>query len=93
MSKRGSGRESEDAFDDRELINAEFNSMVEGLSLDESAPTTYLDELDAIDRSNRFSPPAIPKRSLMDQLRDSLNAIVRWKNNRNNQHPDDGTAL
>lgn len=93
MSKRGSGRESEDAFDDRELIDAEFNSMVEGLSLDESAPTTYLDELDAIDRSNRFSPPAIPKRSLMDQLRDSLNAIVRWKNNRNNQHPDDGTAL
>ena len=24
---------------------------------------------------------------------DSLNAIVRWKNNRNNQHPDDGAAL
>ena len=93
MSKRGLGHESEDSFDDKELIDAEFQSMVEGLSLDESAPTTYLDELDAIDRSEKFSPPAIPKRSLVNQLRDSMNAIVRWKNNRNNQHPQDGAAL
>jgi hypothetical protein len=93
MSKRESGHESDDAFDDKELIDAEFQSMVEGLSLDESAPTTYLDELDAIDHSNRFSPPTIPKRSLLDQIKDSLNAMVRWKNNRNNQHPDDGAAL
>lgn len=93
MSKRGSGHESEDSYDDRELIDAEFQSMVEGLSLDESAPTTYLDELDAIDRSNRFSPPAIQKRTLLEQFKDSLHAISRWKNNRNNQHPDDGAAL
>ena len=93
MSKRESGHESDDAFDDKELIDAEFQSMVEGLLLDESAPTTYLDELDAIDNSNRFSPPTIPKRSLIDQTKDSLNAMVRWKNNRNNQHPDDGAAL
>jgi len=33
--------------DERELIDAEFESMVSGLSLDQSAPTTYLDELDA----------------------------------------------
>ena len=33
--------------DERELIDAEFESIVSGLSLDESAPTTYLDELDA----------------------------------------------
>jgi carboxylesterase len=33
--------------DERELIDAEFDSIVSGLSLDESAPTTYLDELDA----------------------------------------------
>ena len=93
MSKRGLGHESEDSFDDKELIDAEFQSMVEGLSLDESAPTTYLDELDAIDRSTKFSPPAIPKSSLINQIKDSLNAIVRWKNNRNNQHPGDGAAL
>jgi len=93
MSKRGLGHESEDSFDDKELIDAEFQSMVESLSLDESAPTTYLDELDAIDRSTKFSPPAIPKSSLINQIKDSLNAMVRWKNNRNNQHPDDGAAL
>ncbi len=40
-------------------INAEFESMVEGLSLDESSPTTYLDELDAFEDHNRFTPPAI----------------------------------
>ena len=32
--------------DEQELINAEFESIVSGLSLDESAPTTYLDELE-----------------------------------------------
>lgn len=93
MSKRDSGHESDDAFDDKELIDAEFQSMIEGLSLDQSAPTTYLDELDAIERSNRFSPPAIPKRSFIQQIKDLRNAMVRWKNNRNNQHPDDGAAL
>ena len=40
-----SKRESDGEFDD-DLVNAEFESMVEGLSLDESSPTTYLDELD-----------------------------------------------
>lgn len=39
-----------DKVDDAELINAEFASMVEGLSLDESAPTTYLDQLEYLDR-------------------------------------------
>jgi hypothetical protein len=93
MSKRRSGHESEDSFDDKELIDAEFQSMVEGLSLDESAPTTFLDELDAIHRSERFTPPAIPKKSFIHQVKDALNAMVRWKNNRNNQHPDDGATL
>ena len=39
--------ESTAEADERELIDAEFESMVSGLSLDQSAPTTYLDELDA----------------------------------------------
>ncbi|MBC7464156.1 MAG: hypothetical protein H7227_07845 [Actinobacteria bacterium] len=34
---------------DAELINAEFQSIVEGLSLDESTPTTYLDQLEYLD--------------------------------------------
>jgi len=32
--------------DERELIDAEFDAIVSGLSLDESTPNTYLDELD-----------------------------------------------
>jgi hypothetical protein len=87
-----SKRESSDEFDD-ELVNAEFESMVEGLSLDESTPTTYLDELDAFEDQNRFTPPAIAKKSLKDQVRDALRAITRWKNNPHNHHPDDGAAL
>jgi hypothetical protein len=87
-----SKRESSDEFDD-ELVDAEFESMVEGLSLDESAPTTYLDELDAFEDHNRFTPPAIAKKSLKDQVRDALRAITRWKNNPRNHHPDDGAAL
>ena len=82
-----------DSFDDDELIKAEFDSMVEGLSLDESAPTTYLDEIDAFEDHNRFTPPAIPKRGIKDQVRDAFRAMTRWKNNPHNDHPEDGAAL
>lgn len=41
--------------DERELIDAEFDAIVSGLSLDESAPTTYLDELDSSEKKNRTS--------------------------------------
>lgn len=33
--------------DEKDLIDAEFASIVSGLTLDESAPTTYLDELES----------------------------------------------
>ena len=93
MSKRDQGGDGNfEEFDD-ELIKAEFDSMVEGLSLDESAPTTYLDELDAFEDQNRFTPPAIPKRGLREQMRDAIRAITRWKNNPHNEHPEDGVAL
>ena len=91
MSKREQNGNFEE-FDD-ELIKAEFDSMVEGLSLDESSPKTYLDELDSIEDQNRFTPPAIPKRGLRNHVRDAIQAITRWKNNRRNDHPDDGAAL
>ncbi|MCX6419467.1 MAG: alpha/beta fold hydrolase, partial [Actinobacteria bacterium] len=41
---RGSYEYEED--DERDLIDAEFDSIVSSLSLDESTPTTYLDQLD-----------------------------------------------
>jgi carboxylesterase len=53
-------------FSERELIDAEFDSIVSGLSLDESAPTTYLDELENFSDENRFTPPN-PKWPKYDQ--------------------------
>jgi hypothetical protein len=88
MSKRDQSGD----FDD-DLVNAEFESMVEGLSLDESSPTTYLDELDSFVDTNRFIPPIPPKKSLKEQYRDAKNSVIRWKNNRNNENPEDGAAL
>ncbi|MEY4291563.1 MAG: hypothetical protein RL130_1505 [Actinomycetota bacterium] len=82
-----------DPFDDDELIKAEFDSMVEGLSLDESAPTTYLDELDKFEEQNRFMPPIIPKRGIRDQIRDAKESFTRWKNNRQTFKEDDGSAI
>lgn len=49
--------ESFDEADERELIDAEFESIVIGLSLDESSPTTYLDELERIAEADSFVPP------------------------------------
>lgn len=43
--------------DDSELVNAEFDSIVSTLSLDQSTPSSYLDQLDAIDHSERFVAP------------------------------------
>lgn len=94
MSKRDWGNVGRsDDFNDDDLINAEFESMVEGLSLDESSPTTYLDELDSFVDQNRFTPPVIPKKSFKNQVREAFRAIVRWKDNPRNDHPEDGAAL
>lgn len=43
--------------DDADLIDAEFQSMIAGLSLDESSPTTYLDELDRAQPDDHFEIP------------------------------------
>ncbi len=45
-----------DLDDDTDLIDAEFQSIVERLSLDESSPTTYLDELDRADDEHFVEP-------------------------------------
>jgi carboxylesterase len=54
--------------DERELIDAEFESIVSGLSLDESAPTTYLDELDARPYDPEGFTPPNPKLPAPDQI-------------------------
>ena len=81
-----------DGFDD-ELINAEFESMVEGLSLDESTGSTYLDELEKFEDENRFTPPNPKTESFLDQLKGPKKSFMRWKNNPNSTNPEDGAAL
>lgn len=63
---RGSYEYEED--DERDLIDAEFDSIVSSLSLDESTPTTYLDQLDRsvsveslIERNMYETPNRLPK--------------------------------
>jgi carboxylesterase len=44
-------------FNERDLVDAEFDSIVSTLSLDQSSPSTYLDELDRFEEADRFTPP------------------------------------
>lgn len=71
------GRLNDD--DEQELINAEFNSMVEGLNLDQSSDRTYLDELDEFENSNRgyTNPPELP-RGLHQTTKSILSSIKKW---------------
>jgi hypothetical protein len=84
-------RPGPDEFDEEELIRSEFDSIVSGLSLDESAPTTYLDELDAIQDTSRFIPPNPPRQSPRAMWRAVKGAVNRWFHR--GHHEDDGAAL
>jgi carboxylesterase len=54
--------ESANESDENELINAEFESIVSQLSLDESTPNTYLDELEARGEEHFEHPnPELPE--------------------------------
>ena len=58
--------------DDSDLVNAEFESIVSTLSLDESTPSTYLDQIDAIDDYERFVAPN-PE---LPRIKDKANRIA-----------------
>ena len=85
-----------DEESERELIDAEFESMVAGLSLDESAPTTYLDELDAIDEEDSerslYTFPVSERKSLQEKFTDSIQTFKSWWS-RNNNDEGDGAVL
>jgi hypothetical protein len=70
----------------------EFQSMVENLSLDESTPSSYLDELDAISDSEKFMAPNPTKKSPSQSFRDAISAIKKWKNGKDFRD-DDGVTL
>ena len=79
-----------DDFDEEELIRSEFESIVSGLSLDGSAPTSYLDDLDRIDREG-FDQPNPPKQFPRGFFASAQRAINRWLNR--GYHEDDGAVL
>ena len=65
--------QSGEQYDERDLIDAEFESIVSGLNLDQSTQTTYLD---SIEESTHFSAPR-PRNLVISQAsRFSLAAIV-----------------
>lgn len=71
--------------DEMELINAEFESMVADLNLDQSSPRTYLDDLDEIAEYERaeqqqiFQPPRT-RRGLHGSIEHIKQSITRWWN-------------
>ena len=79
-----------DGFDEEELIRSEFESIVSGLNLDQSAPTTYLDDLDRIDHEG-FVPPNPAPQTPRGFIGSARNAIKSWFHR--NQRDDDGAAL
>jgi len=78
-------------FDEEELIRSEFDAIVSGLSLDESAPSGYLDELDAIEAADRFVAPNPPSQSPRQTWRSIKRAVNRWLNR--GYRDDDGAAV
>jgi hypothetical protein len=65
--------------DDAELVNAEFDSIVSILSLDQSSPSTYLDQLDAIDDSERFVAPNPELPRIKERAnRNAVMALILW---------------
>ena len=79
-----------EGFDEEELIRSEFESIVSGLNLDQSAPTTYLDDLDRVDNEGFVQPNPAPQtpRGFFYSAR---NAINSWFHR--NHRDDDGAAL
>jgi len=92
MSEKSKRDHDPDEANDRELINMEFESMVEGLSLDESSPSTYLDELDNFVDQNKFVAPTPPRKSLADNFKSALTAFKKWKDGKSDRDGD-GVAL
>ena len=87
MSNEKKGPEG---FDEEELIRSEFESIVSGLNLDQSSPSTYLDDLERIDKEGFVQPNPAPQtpRGFIESARI---AMKRWFHR--DHRDDDGAAL
>lgn len=82
--------------DEKDLIDEKFNALVSGLSLDQSSPSTYLDELDRRIYEEHFTPPVPQKMQLRNFFSDCINAFKKWKDNPRSDNSgldDDGAQI
>ena len=82
--------------DEKDLIDEKFQALVSGLSLDQSSPSTYLDELDRSVDDEHFTPPTPEKTSRKNFFQDSIKAFKKWKDNPrsdNSDLDDDGAQV
>ena len=99
-STSGDSNEAHDAQnpreDDEDLIDEKFHALVSGLSLDESSPTTYLDDLDRNVDDEHFTHPAPAKTNLKKFFTDGVTAFKKWKDNPRSDNSgldDDGAQV
>lgn len=62
--------------DERDLIDAEFDAIVSGLSLDESSPTSFLDEIEHFDDSEKYEGDNKPLPRLTQIQRSALVGVI-----------------
>ena len=82
--------------DEKDLIDEKFQALVSGLSLDQSSPSTYLDELDRSVDDEHFTPPTPEKTSRKNFFQDVIKALKKWKDNPrsdNSDLDDDGAQV
>jgi hypothetical protein len=82
--------------DEKDLIDEKFQALISGLSLDQSSPTTYLDELDRNVDDEHFTPPAPAQMNLKKFFKDSVAAFKKWKDNPRSDNSgldDDGAQV
>ena len=82
--------------DEKDLIDEKFQALVSGLSLDQSSPSTYLDELDRKVEQEHFTPPVPAKINLKKFFTDGANAFKKWKDNPRSDNSgldDDGAQV
>ena len=82
--------------DEKVLIDEKFQALVSGLSLDQSSPSTYLDELDRSVDDEHFTPPVPQKTSRKNFFQDGIKAFKKWKDNPrsdNSDLDDDGAQV
>jgi hypothetical protein len=82
--------------DDQDLTDEKFHALVSGLSLDQSAPTDYLDILARGEEVAGFTPPEPEKIQFFSSIREGIKAFKKWKDNPrkdNTDLDDDGAQI